>query len=100
MEKIGTMFLIKTEYTLDAYGVKRKTETKRKLRCAISSVYGYESSDARVRGIKAEKRLIIRATEYHDEEVLEYKDVRYSIYRTFLRDDERIELYVQRDVGA
>ena len=100
MEKIGTMFLIRTEYTLDAYGVKRKTETKRKLRCAISSVYGYESYNGKVAGVKPEMRLIVRATEYHDEEVLEYRGVRYSIYRTYLRNDERIELYVQKDVGA
>jgi len=100
MEKIGKLYLIASTYALDSYGVKRRTETERKLRCSISSVYGYETDNAGVKGIKPEKRFIVRATEYHGEEIVKYNDVRYSIYRTYLRDDERIELYCQKDVGA
>lgn len=100
MERRGTLYLITSTYEPNEYGVNIKTEHRRKLRCALSSTYGYESYNAKVAGIKPEKRFIIRASEYHDEEILIYKDVRYSIYRTYVRDDERIELYVQRDVGA
>jgi hypothetical protein len=42
---------------------------------------------------------LIWQTEYSGEELLKYDDNIYSIYRTYLRDDGRIELYVTLKKG-
>lgn len=49
--------------------------------------------------MKPEFRFMIWQTEYDGEETLEYNDAVYSIYRTYLRDDGRVELYVTLKKG-
>lgn len=49
--------------------------------------------------MKPEFRMTIWMTEYHDEEELVYNDKVYSIYRTYIRDDGRIELYITERKG-
>lgn len=44
--------------------------------------------------MKPEYRFLVWNYEYEGEETLEYDEKTYSVYRTYIRDDGRIELYV------
>lgn len=37
--------------------------------------------------------------DYADEQIVEYKGMRYVVYRTYIRKDDNIELYVQKELG-
>lgn len=98
--KVGTIYLIGKSWDRDEYGIERPTETQRKLRCRVNSIYGYESSNAKLNNIKAEMRIDVRTFEYRGEERLIYKNEKYVVYRKFDRDDDYTELYLQKDAGA
>lgn len=65
----------------------------------VSSVTMSEFYQAGLQGFKPDFRVTIWMTEYHDEEELVYNDKVFSIYRTYIRDDGRIELYVTERKG-
>lgn len=91
--------LLTSEYTQDAIGQWIKTVTETETFATVSSVTMSEFYQAGLQGLKPEFRMTIWMTEYHDEEELVYNDKVYSIYRTYIRDDGRIELYVTERKG-
>lgn len=91
--------LLTSEYTQDAIGQWIKTATETEVFATVSSVTMSEFYQAGLQGMKPEFRMTIWMTEYHDEEELVYNDKVYSIYRTYIRDDGRIELYVTERKG-
>lgn len=58
----------------------------------VRDVSGSES-ERPVEGLRPSKVFDVLMTEYDGQEVVEYQGARYHIYRTYLRDDARIELY-------
>ena len=58
-----------------------------------------EFYQAGLQGFKPDYRFSIWMTEYNDQELVEYKDKIYSVYRSYRRDDGRIELYVNEKKG-
>lgn len=91
--------LLTSEYTQDVIGQWIKTVTETEVFATVSSVTMSEFYQAGLQGMKPEFRMTIWMTEYHDEEELVYNDKVYSIYRTYIRDDGRIELYVTERKG-
>ena len=91
--------LLTSKYTQDAIGQWVKTVEETDVFGYVSSVTMSEFYQAGLQGLKPEFRMIIWMTEYHDEEELVYNDKVYSIYRTYIRDDGRIELYVTERKG-
>ncbi|MGM9924838.1 MAG: phage head closure protein, partial [Bacillus sp. (in: firmicutes)] len=51
-------------------------------------------------GIKASQVLVVSVFDYKDEKKLKFKDKAYSIYRTYERADEKIELYCEVKAGG
>jgi transposase-like protein len=68
--------------------------------CSKLSVGQKEFSVTMQKGLKAEMTIIMNHDEYDGEKVLEYNRKKYSIYRTFVRDDGNIELYCEVRVGG
>lgn len=91
--------LLTSKYTQDAIGQWVKTVEKTDVFGLVSSVTMSEFYQAGMQGFKPDFRITIWMTEYHDEEELVYNDKVYSIYRTYIRDDGRIELYVTERKG-
>ena len=58
-----------------------------------------EFYEAGLQGFKPEFRFTVWMSEYNEQETLEYKDKVYQIYRTYIRNDGRIELYVTERKG-
>lgn len=91
--------LLTSKYTQDAIGQWIKTVEETDVFGIVSSVTMSEFYQAGLQGFKPDFRVTIWMTEYHDEEELVYNDKVFSIYRTYIRDDGRIELYVTERKG-
>lgn len=91
--------LLTSKYTQDTIGQWIKTVEETDVFGLVSSVTMSEFYQAGMQGFKPDFRITIWMTEYHDEEELVYNDKVYSIYRTYIRDDGRIELYVTERKG-
>ena len=95
-EKIA---LISKEYTQDDLGQWVEAWTKFEIFGIVESVTMSEFYQAGMQGFKPEYRVLVWMNEYSGQEILEYDDKIYRIYRTFRRDDGRIELYVTERKG-
>jgi SPP1 family predicted phage head-tail adaptor len=91
--------LISTEYTQDDLGEWTETQTKTEVFAMVNSVTMSEFYQAGLQGFKPDYRFSVWATEYDDQELVEYKGKVYSVYRTYRPDDGRIELYVNEKKG-
>lgn len=90
--------LVKKTYTADSIGNLNATISKRTVFADIKSISGQEFANAGQNGIKPALVFVIWTNEYDNEEEIEYGIV-YSIYRRYVRDDGRIELYTEERVG-
>lgn len=95
-EKIA---LISIEYSQDDLGEWTETQTKTEVFALVNSVTMSEFYQAGLQGFKPDYRFSVWMTEYNDQELVEYMGKVYSVYRTYRRDDGRIELYVNEKKG-
>ncbi|MDC2866516.1 phage head closure protein [Bacillus sp. BP-3] len=71
----------------------------REVFCFKKSIPQSEFFQAGQINIKASCMLIVYNLDYQQEQKVKYKDVKYHIYRTYERSDERIELYCEVKAG-
>ena len=95
-EKIA---LITTEYGQDDLGEWTETQTKTEVFAMVNSVTMNEFYNAGLQGFKPDYRFTVWLNEYDDQELVEYKDKIYAVYRSYRRDDGRVELYVKEKKG-
>lgn len=96
----GIVYLISNTYSTDDYGVRRKVETKRKVRADIASTTAGEFYEAGRAGLKAsDVTITIPVRKYQGEELLEYKGKRLSIYRTYSSATDLLELHCEEKGG-
>jgi len=95
-EKIA---LISTEYTQDDIGQWVEERTEAEVFALIESVTASEFYQAGMQGFKPEFKMTVWMNEYNGQNLIEYKDKTYTVYRTYRRDDGRIELYVTERKG-
>ncbi|MBQ1297455.1 MAG: phage head closure protein [Clostridiales bacterium] len=95
-EKIA---LITIEYTQDDLGEWVEEQTKTEVFALISSVSMSEFYQAGLQGFKPDFRFAVWMKEYNNEEIVEYNGKIFNVYRTYIRDDGRIELYVNEKKG-
>jgi SPP1 family predicted phage head-tail adaptor len=100
MDRSETIKLISIVVANDEYGVSRTTKTSREVYCNVSSVSASEFYQGGQAGLKPEYRFTMFAPDYANETIVEYNDVRYSVYRTYKARNDTIELYVERKVGV
>lgn len=72
----------------------------RQVFCEKKSISQNEFFQAGQNGFKPECVLIVYSLDYQEEQKIQYNNKTYSIYRTYERDDERIELYCEVKVGG
>lgn len=100
MDRSNVLTLINMSYQPDGLAQLVPAETKRDVFCNISSVSASEWFDAGRNGLKAEYRATMFAHDYNGELIVEYENVRYAIYRTYLGKNDTIELYLERQGGV
>lgn len=101
MSWTGVIYLIRTTWERDACGVRRKKETRTKVRADITGTTQSEFFEAGRAGLKASDITItIPVRKYHGEAILEYKGQRLSIYRTYPPATDLLELHCEQKGGT
>lgn len=100
MNRIAEVSLISQTITYDGMGVPSIQENETKVIGNFASVSSQEFFRGGEMGIKPEFIVKVWNTEYNGETLLEFEGKRYIIYRMYLEDSGRCELYCQKDVGA
>lgn len=95
-----TLFLLKTTYTNNQYGVPIASNEKIEVFCEKQSVTRNEFFNAGRNGLNPQFVFTIFKGDYQGELACEYDGLTYSIYRTYETDDDYIELYVERKGGT
>lgn len=98
MDKSDVIYLITQVQTKDSYGIFVTSETKRRVFCSADSVSQSEFFKAGLNGLKAQRKFTLFRFDYNDEDVIEFKNKRFTVYRTYEIDDE-IELYTELRKG-
>lgn len=92
--------LIAETFAADSIGNQTATETNKTVYAEIASVSQSEFFQAGQSGLKPDYKVIMWSFEYNGENIIEYDSKRYNVYRTFLRTDEKIELYLTQKAGV
>ena len=115
MDRSDIVTLVKRTYALDDYGVQQPTETKRDVYCNVVSVNSTEYFEGGRNGLNPVFRMTMFKYDYDDEDIVEYKGKRYSVYRAYTSGRSRswytrsrgyrtghdtIELYVEQRGGT
>lgn len=100
MDRSDVINLISVTYEQDEYGVMRESETKRQIYCQVESVAQAEFFEAERAGLNPQFRFLVFFGDYNGEQIVGYKGLRYAVYRTYQRRDDRLELYVERKGGT
>lgn len=100
MDRSDVINLIAVTQTQDDYGVWRKSETARKVFCAVESVTRQEFYEGGRAGLNPQYRITMFFADYHGEQVVEYKGKRYGVYRTYHAKTDELEIYVERKGGT
>lgn len=84
-----------------AHGVfDAPTLTARTVYCEVKSISQNEAYQARAIGLNPEYKLILsHSFEYNGEKLCDFRGIRYSIIRTYMNENDGIELTVQRVGG-
>lgn len=100
MDRSDVITLLKTAITVDDYGVERISKTSREVFCQVDSVTRAEFFEGGRNGLNPEYRITMFAPDYEGEAELIYKDLTYSVYRTYQGRNDTLELYVERKGGS
>lgn len=96
----GTAFLIQETYRPDKIGRHISDEEKKEILVSEGPLTCTEYFKAGQNGMNPKIMLTTAAVNYSCENVIEYKNMRYGIYRTYLRPDtDEIELYLHKKAG-
>jgi hypothetical protein len=99
MNKSKVAYLVSKTYTQNEYGVMERNEQKRKVYVNVSSINQNEWFEGGRNGLNPELRFTMFAHDYQGEEVIECNGIQYTIYRTYIRRKDEIELYTQKRKG-
>lgn len=92
-------YLVSNEYAQNSYGVMERTESKRKVFVDVASVTSQEFFEGGRNGLRPAYRFTMFQFDYLGEQVIEYKGEQYTIYRTYVRSYDTIELYTEFKKG-
>ena len=99
MDRSDVIKLIKQTYTMDSIGQQIPTETERTVFCNARSITRNEWVAGGQMGLNPQLQISMFAPDYEDEKIVEYKGVRFSVYRTYKASNEILELYLENQVG-
>lgn len=92
--------LIAVTYSRDSIGQEISTETRTDIFARINSVSRSEFYAGGQAGLRPEITAETPRINYNGEKLAELNGVRYSIYRTYFREDsDMIELYLEEKTG-
>lgn len=99
MNKSMPVTLITEYYTQNEYGVLEPSERERNVYARVSSVSSNEWFEGGRNGLNPQFRFTMFSHDYNNEKIIVMNDVRYTIYRTYYKTVDEIELYAELKVG-
>lgn len=100
MDRSEVIKLISKTQTKNDLGIFETTEKETQIFCSVESIGASEFFNAGQNGLKPALKFTVNRYEYNGEDTLLFNGVRYSIYRTYTKKNEEIELYTQKDIGT
>lgn len=92
--------LIRNTFVNNEYGIQEKETQETTVFCRITSVGAREFFNASQIGLKPAYEVEMYSFEYNNEQEAVIDGVTYSVYRTYLRSKDIIELYLEERVGV
>lgn len=102
MNKAITLTLLTKEYTTDSMGQRTYTTTEKEVLATLSSISRAEWTSYSQSGRQGLVPAYVATTfsgNYSGENECIYDGNHYGIYRTYERDDEQVELYLEKKAG-
>ena len=99
MNRSQVAYLVSESFSQNSYGVYVKEETERKVFVKVSSVSANEWFEGGRNGLNPQFRFTMFSHDYDNEKIIKYNGVQYTIYRTYFRKVDEIELYVELRKG-
>lgn len=99
MNRSDVAYLIVETFTQNEYGVMIPSTTKHKVYVDVASANQQEWFEGGRNGLNPQYRFTMFTFDYHNEKIIEYKGVQYTIYRTYMRSVDELELYVELRKG-
>ena len=100
MDRSDVIKLFTQSYAMDEIGQQIAAETAREVFCNVGSVSRAEWFDAGRNGMKPQYKVTMFAPDYAGETIAEYGGKRYGVYRTYLGQNETVELYLEQKGGV
>lgn len=100
MNRVKKIYLLTSTYTSDDIGQQIPVDTKKAVFAYVRSASQSEFFNAGEAGFKPDKVFDVLLTEYEGQSGVEFGSDVYTIYRTYDRDDGRVELYAEKRVGS
>lgn len=100
MDRSRVVNLINETYSADTIGQMVATTTVTTVFCNVQSVSQSEWFAGGQNGLKPEYKVTMFAPDYSGQRMIELDGVKYGIYRSYLRQDEMLELYLERKTGV
>lgn len=99
MNRAKKIKLLTSTYTTDSIGQRVPTKTEKSVFALIRSASQSEFFNAGEHGLKPDKVFDVLITEYDGQGEIIYAGNTYTVYRTYERDDGRVELHTEKRVG-
>ncbi|MDE5769083.1 MAG: hypothetical protein K2H82_06830 [Oscillospiraceae bacterium] len=93
------LILVKQEKIQDEFHIQHDQEKQRQIFCKVHSVSRTEFFSGGQNGLHPAFVFEIFPADYHSEPELIFHNVRYAIYRTFLKNADALELYAAQKGG-
>ena len=100
MDRSDVIKLISETRTQDDYGRWIAKKTEKQVMCQVDSITRAEFFEGGRNGLNPEFKFTMFFGDYNGESVVEYQGKTYTVYRTYLRRTDIIELYVERKGGT
>lgn len=100
MDRSNVIYLVAYNQTQDTFGVWQKTMSKTKVFCDVMSVSQAEWYEGSRNGLNPQLRFTVFRYDYHGEQAIEFENVLYTIYRTYVGRNETIDLYCEIKKGV
>ena len=110
MDRSDVIILLKDFYEVDSLGQRIPKTKAHQVYCSITSVTGSEWYAGANNGIRPEYRIVMFRYDYHGEETVNIGGTingcevcggtNYTVYRTYYRDTDEMELYLEKRTGS
>lgn len=99
MNKSVVIELITETATTNDFGVIETQQTSNSVYAKVSSVGSNEWFEGGRNGLNPQFRFTMFSHDYNNESILKYNNVKYTIYRTYYKSIDEIELYTELKKG-